>query len=209
MQNAEQHDVYPLLEYANGAWRVNRVFTTEDDLRLAGGEPLSSTTLPTSSVYGQRSRLESPEKLALMTRLQHEVRELKLAAAAASDLVKQKDLQLDAMHFVWCDGACPAIVHRWTPGEPSDDLVREAAKQLTRLCDWWAQRHAGELPADHADKWTHDRFDALVESRALKEKLSGLSERLSKSDTRAKWLTRALSVAMVAFVVELILRTFF
>lgn len=45
----------------------------------------------------------------------------------------QRNLQLDALHFVWCSGGCSRGVHRFTGGELTEELVAEAERNTKRM----------------------------------------------------------------------------
>lgn len=61
------------------------------------------------------------------------------------DLVKRKNLELDALHFVWCDGGCASGVHRFDRGELTQEIVDEAVRNTRRLEAWWKSRQAREV----------------------------------------------------------------
>lgn len=44
-----------------------------------------------------------------LSRLRCEVTELQ-------EVLHAKNLQLDALHYVWCSGGCDGGMHRWTKG---------------------------------------------------------------------------------------------
>lgn len=50
------------------------------------------------------------------------------------ECLEEKNRELDAMHYVWCDGSCERGVHRYTPGELTQDLVERAVRNVDRLC---------------------------------------------------------------------------
>lgn len=45
----------------------------------------------------------------------------------------QRNIQLDALHFVWCSGGCGGGTHRWTDEKLTADIVAEAMSNTTRL----------------------------------------------------------------------------
>jgi hypothetical protein len=57
----------------------------------------------------------------------------------------RRNLELDAMHYVWCCGGCSTGVHRYDgrgPDAVTEDVVQEAERNTTRLRTWWEARKA-------------------------------------------------------------------
>ena len=58
---------------------------------------------------------------------------------------RAKNLALDALHYVWCDGGCPGGVHRWSPGAAlTQEIVDEAERNTQRLRRWFHQHQFKE-----------------------------------------------------------------
>lgn len=57
-------------------------------------------------------------------------------------VLERKNRELDALHYVWCDGGCPGGVHRWTDGKITKELVEAAERNTRRLRRWY---HAVEF----------------------------------------------------------------
>ena len=83
-------------------------------------------------------------KARLIKELTHKVWELEQRIASQrhtlkwhNEALRRKNLELDAMHFVWCDGGCKTGVHRWTDNTVSQEVVDEAKRQVKRLDSWW------------------------------------------------------------------------
>ena len=55
-----------------------------------------------------------------------------------NDALHRKNVQLDALHFVWCDGGCASGVHRYDHGELTEEIVVEAERNARRLRAWWS-----------------------------------------------------------------------
>lgn len=47
-----------------------------------------------------------------------------------------RNVELDALHFVWCTGGCPGGTHRWTEGTITEELVQAAELNAKRLRSW-------------------------------------------------------------------------
>lgn len=53
------------------------------------------------------------------------------------EALERKNRELDALHYVWCDGGCPGGVHRWTSGQITSEMVEHAQRQARRLAAWY------------------------------------------------------------------------
>lgn len=58
-----------------------------------------------------------------------------LAMAQANN--HKRNLELDALHYVWCDGGCPGGVHRWQENPPTKEVIDAAINNTNRLIRWW------------------------------------------------------------------------
>ena len=59
------------------------------------------------------------------------------------EALHRKNLELDALHFVWCDGGCASGVHRF--GEHpalTEEIVAEAERNAVRLRRWLSNAQA-------------------------------------------------------------------
>lgn len=57
---------------------------------------------------------------------------------------ERRNKQLDALHFVWCNGGCSSGVHRWTDEAVTEELVCEAERNTARLRNWFETRQLRE-----------------------------------------------------------------
>jgi hypothetical protein len=76
--------------------------------------------------------LTNEERLQI-ARLRTEIRRMQLVA-------EERNRQLDAMHWVWCSGGCPAGIHRFDgkgPAALTQAIVDEAVRNTERLKRWW------------------------------------------------------------------------
>lgn len=60
--------------------------------------------------------------------------------AKLNDKLHRKNVKLDALHFVWCDGGCASGVHRFDHGELTEEIVAEAERNALRLRRWLANK---------------------------------------------------------------------
>jgi hypothetical protein len=77
----------------------------------------------------------SDELAALRVKLQRHKAEI----TAMSRALERKNRELDALHMVWCDGACSRGVHRWQGPDilVTEDLVKLAERNTSRLRTWY------------------------------------------------------------------------
>lgn len=97
------------------------------------------------------------EALSEVARLRVESAELRRQLAFQRDTNHQRNVELDALHHVWCNGGCGSGVHRFTPGEVTEEVVQAAERNTKRLREWWT------------NKTSRDARAALAESPAKKE----------------------------------------
>lgn len=77
---------------------------------------------------------EAEEIAALRERMRRQsaqIREMQV-------VLERKNRELDALHYVWCDGGCPEGVHRWNPDLITEELVVNAERQAKRLRRWYS-----------------------------------------------------------------------
>lgn len=81
-------------------------------------------------------------------------------------VLERKNRDLDALHYVWCDGGCPGGVHRWSDALVTRELVEAAERNARRLRRWygiveWRLRLPG------ADGWQRKRQERLAAKTGL------------------------------------------
>lgn len=66
-----------------------------------------------------------------------EIKNLKreISHATSNNLLKNKEL--DALHYVWCDGGCKLGAHRYHDEKVTEDLVLIAERNTQRLRRWF------------------------------------------------------------------------
>jgi len=62
-----------------------------------------------------------------------EVKRLKQEVHRKNETLHEKNLELDALHYVWCNGYCCAGVHRYTDEIFDEAVVLQAEYQALRL----------------------------------------------------------------------------
>lgn len=53
------------------------------------------------------------------------------------EVLRRKNLELDALHMVWCSGGCKHGVHRFTNEVVTEELVATAERNTERLRTWY------------------------------------------------------------------------
>lgn len=71
------------------------------------------------------------------TELEAKNRKLRHYMKEQEKVIQRKNLELDALHFVWCDGGCSSGVHRWSKKVLTEEVVKEAERNTKRLRRWF------------------------------------------------------------------------
>lgn len=85
------------------------------------------------------------ELLAQNKTLEDQARLLRRELSIACEGNHQRNVELDALHAVWCDGGCAGGVHRFDKlGEKalSEEIVVAGEKAIARLRSWWENHKA-------------------------------------------------------------------
>ena len=64
------------------------------------------------------------------------IKELRRQIRIKDDSLHAKNLELDALHYVWCSGGCARGVHRWTKEQLTEEIVQKAELNAKRLRQW-------------------------------------------------------------------------
>jgi hypothetical protein len=91
------------------------------------------------------------ETVACYRKLQAQKKEL----TQIKESLERKNRQLDALHFVWCDGGCNSGVHRWIGKKEdiTDELVTQAQGSIRRLSKWYENYKFRQLPSHQISKY--------------------------------------------------------
>lgn len=79
---------------------------------------------------------ETAELRYRIRQLEHKLHNQKHELNCIQNSLRDKNLALDAMHYVWCDGGCTSGTHRWTPQNITKEIVLEAERNTRRLRSW-------------------------------------------------------------------------
>jgi hypothetical protein len=74
-----------------------------------------------------------------LEQLREKVRQQRAEIAHLSGVLREKNLLLDALHVVWCNGGCPRGVHRFQDKDVlvTEQLVSAAERNTARLRQWY------------------------------------------------------------------------
>lgn len=78
----------------------------------------------------------------LRTGLLRQISRLKQSLSNLQESAREKNLELDALHHVWCTGLCGGGQHRYTPNDLTPEMLRSAIYQVTAMV---SRGPAGEL----------------------------------------------------------------
>ena len=72
--------------------------------------------------------------------LREHVARLKREVGYKDICLRYKNIELDALHKVWCSGGCEGGVHRYHEEELTEDMVILAERNTERLRRWFENR---------------------------------------------------------------------
>jgi hypothetical protein len=90
-----------------------------------------------------------PDPGDTITRLRSEI-------ANKDSILRRKNLELDALHMIWCSGPCREGVHRWTEGELTDEMAKTVWRYLVRFLTKHSNFRFKEMKEQEEMKATFD-----------------------------------------------------
>jgi hypothetical protein len=77
-------------------------------------------------------------------RLLEQVRALRREVTTIRKNNEERNRELDALHYVWCDGGCQGGTHRWagSPDDVTEEIVALAERNTKRLRSWFINRQS-------------------------------------------------------------------
>lgn len=84
----------------------------------------------------------------------------------------ERNLELDALHYVWCTGACERGQHRWCEGEVTEEMMATAALQMQRLRTRFGNERFKTLPREVQAAW----FESEHFKRFMAERLGKVQQ---------------------------------
>ncbi len=67
---------------------------------------------------------------------------MKFELTQARENNEQRNRELDALHYIWCDGGCHGGAHRYcgSPDDITEEVVAAAERSTQRLRRWFQNR---------------------------------------------------------------------
>ena len=100
-----------------------------------------------------------------MTDNDRELARLKNEVAHLNGVLHRKNVALDAMNWVWCDGGCHGGVNRYTPGELTEEMVIAAERNTKRLRAWYNNKVFKDqwktMTQAEREAWLKERFKGV------------------------------------------------
>jgi hypothetical protein len=76
----------------------------------------------------------------------------------------QKNQDVDALHFVWCDGGCPSGLHRYSDVKLTEELIVRAERNTARMRKWYNTVKWRLTSFPTMSQW-HDSYSKRAASR--------------------------------------------
>jgi hypothetical protein len=111
--------------------------------------------------------------------LRQKVKRLQAEIHSRNETLHEKNLELDALHYVWCDGGCIDGVHRYSDETFTEEVVLQAEYQARRLRrKWevmrWQIENWPTLPSTQSE-WHRARVERLKQKIAYRRGPGGES----------------------------------
>lgn len=91
----------------------------------------------------------------------NKVKQLKEELTKLQSVLHQKNLALDAMHWVWCSGGCEGGTHRFTTNDLTEEIVAKAELNTKRLRSWFVnsnfRKEWARMTVEQKNKWMEER----------------------------------------------------
>lgn len=108
-----------------------------------------------------------------------QIKKLKYELAKANANNRKRNLQLDALKFVWCDGGCSRGVNRWQDKEPTEEELFEIVRNTNRLIAWFINKYCKN--GNDAQRKASTKEDKDFAYKAMCKEIEKFKERLKKS----------------------------
>lgn len=111
-----------------------------------------------------------------------ELEEVRRQLTFQRDTNHRRNVELDALHYVWCDGGCEGGTHRYAHRAPLDaETVEAAVRNTRRLVAWWNAHEFAPDPVRQGPavaEALRARDAAREQARAARAESAGLHEAL-------------------------------
>jgi len=94
----------------------------------------------------------------------YDIVQLKKEIGYKDEKLHQKNVVLDSLHHIWCNGGCDEGVHRYQDGEITEEMVQVAEKEVKRMRKWLE------------NKTFRDRYENDLEFRKEWQKQHGFED---------------------------------
>lgn len=98
---------------------------------------LGSGKMSTAATYLREKLIAADKEVAA---LREEAKELRRQLTNQSESNHMRNVELDALRYVWCSGGCKGGVHRFAAGEVTEEVVAAAERNTARLRSWFANK---------------------------------------------------------------------
>jgi hypothetical protein len=134
--------------------------------------------------------------LAEVARLQYDLKHARRQTGTKDEVLHRKNLELDALHFVWCSGACRGGVHRWSSDIVTEEIVAEAERNTTRLRQWY---DGVKWRYEHHLTTADDFFRKIIEGAAAKTDIPAQTAARAEVARLTDRVTELENMAQVSF----------
>jgi len=78
--------------------------------------------------------------------LREKIKQQAFQLTAQDAALREKNLALDAMHWVWCDGGCYGGTHRWSEKTLTAEIIAKAEQSIARMRRWFINAAGKKMP---------------------------------------------------------------
>lgn len=137
--------MHPLLD-SHEALRSELELARQDAIRL-NTLIVESSALKDARIEVENGRLKAERDEAKRQVVNHQANN------------RERNLELDALHYVWCDGGCAGGIHRFGEHPPlTQEIVELAVRNTSRIVHWFlnkSHRDNGHKTPEFAERYTH------------------------------------------------------
>lgn len=115
--------------------------------------------------------------------------ERELTNAQANNHIR--NLELDALHYVWCDGGCESGVHRFIKEHPplTAEIVAAAERNTRRLRSWFVNAEGRKAQEPTVDARMPEWFRA--HSEVYEKQIAELERTVARLREAAEWIRKS------------------
>lgn len=98
----------------------------------------------------ERLQADRAADKARIAELEIKINRLKRELTNQSQALRQRNIALDALHYVWCSGGCQTGMHRFDGGGLTEDVLLQAESAVKRMRTWFDNKQYRER--NHAQR---------------------------------------------------------